>query len=227
MIRAYVGLFGQGKTLSMVNDAIPHVLAGRQVFTNTPFQARFWERPSLVDFIKGKRARQMMRLPIFLESHQFELALKNERNALFLVDEASIWFSSYQWNNLSPDYIIRFAQARKFGLDIYYTSQLFKHTVKRLRDLTNEVVECSHRSYPLIGSMLSNITFSPEKFDYSFFNKEMENRFIIRRKFVKGKALKELYACYDTMYSINYSSVMSASKDMNTQAPIQTEFPAI
>lgn len=245
MIRSYVGLFGQGKTLSMVNDAIPYLLAGKKVFTNTPFRAfqhikkvekkyypklrdilyqndkfpsTLWERMkmplSYTEVVQKEEIRELH--PIFLKAKDFEVALKQETNCLFVIDEASIFFSSYNWSSLSSDYIIRFAQTRKFGVDMFYTSQLYKHTLKRLRDLTNVVVECAFKKLPLNQNLLVNIHWNPAKYDANFLTPKMEQDFILGRKYVMGKQLKTLFNCYDTLFTIDYSANMETSSDLST-----------
>lgn len=195
MIRAYIGLLGQGKTLSMINDASELLAKGRKVFTNVPFHLQ-----------DGTQAT-------YLPGKVFEQALKSEVNALFLIDEASIVLPSYFWNQLSSDYIIRFAQARKYGLDIFYTSQGYKHTIKRLRDLTNEIVKCTKHN--LFGiEFIKNVTYDPEYFDYKIISgTDFEKKFILKKKIINQKKLKKLYKMYDTMHLITESTTMGVGLD--------------
>lgn len=203
MIRAYIGLLGSGKTLSMVNDASDLLKTGRRVFTNVPF-----------------RLLDSQNTPTFLNGKQFEYALKTETNALFLIDEASIVLPSYYWNKLSSDYIIRFAQARKYGLDIFYTSQGWNHTVRRLRDLTNEVVKCS--KYTIAKwDFIKNTTFDPEYFDQKVISgTDFEKKFIIANKTLFPKTLKRLYKMYDTYHLITTSTTMGVGLEEIPDKPV-------
>jgi zona occludens toxin (predicted ATPase) len=197
MIRAYVGRLGEGKTLSMVNDAIEYLKKGRTVYTNVPFHLPLSKNPKDLNY-----------QPIYLNTKDLEVAIKTQRGALFCVDEASIVFPSYFWNKLSPDYLIRFAQARKYGMDIFYTSQGFSHTVKRLRDLTNEVVKCKKLSFFGLP-VFSNIVYEPEFFDIKIlFDSKLEQKYIIRRKTILPIKAKQLFGMFDTLHTITTSSTM-------------------
>jgi hypothetical protein len=194
MIRAYVGLLGEGKTISMINDAIYHLERGRKIITNVDFM---WKKG-------GKVFR-----PDFRTARDFERALFTEDNCIFLIDEASIFFPSYFWNKLSMDYIIKFAQARKYGLDIYYTSQGYNHTIKRLRDLTNVVVKCKRSHIGKFDLWIKNTWYDPEFFDIKIFNDEIEKKYILySRRILRGR-LHKLFKSYDTMYKIEMGSTIT------------------
>jgi len=149
MIRAYTGLLGAGKTLSMINDTQPLLAQGLKVFTNTPFS------------FTHKKVRY---LPENLGHRELEKAILTETNAVFCIDEAAIVFPNQFWSKLPADYLFRFAQSRKYGLHFFYTTRRLNHTVKRLRDLTNVVVKV--RKITLFGrfDFYENIYYDPEHF---------------------------------------------------------------
>lgn len=198
MIKAYIGLLGEGKTLSMINDSIPHLTRGKKVVTNVPFT---WKH-------KGKWL-----MPDVVSSKDFHKRLLEEENALFLIDEAAIVFPSHFWNKLSGDFLIKFAQARKYGLDIYYTSQGWNHTVKRLRDLTNLAVQC--KKHNVLGlPLFSNIVYNPEFFTYKIMPQaEIERKFILGRKFIFANRAKKLYKAYDTKFLIGNEAIQGKSAE--------------
>lgn len=199
MIRGYIGLLGEGKTLSMINDSVDFLVPkkkeefGRRIITNVPF---VWKH-------RGTEYK-----PIFYEGKQFERALLTEVNALFLIDEASIVFPSYFWNKLSGSYLMRFAQARKYGLDIFFTSQGWNHTIKRLRDLTNIVVKCEKVKVPFYGTIMRNIHYNPDFFmNKIMLSPQMERKYILGRKFITKGRQNKLFKAYDTMFTISASAL--------------------
>lgn len=208
MIRAYVGLMGEGKTLSMVNDAIIRVRQGQRVFSNVPFE-------NLKDGILDKNYH---RQPVIVGTEQLERLIITEENALFLIDEANIVFPAYYWKRLSPEYLIRFCQTRKVRVDLFYTSQGFTHTVARLRELTNEVIRCESR-YFFGKHFFINTAYDPEKFDKDFSTEYSERRARIWLKRIYWGRAKYLFKCFDTFHIIDTSTVMGIVTGKRTILP--------
>lgn len=204
MIRAYVGRVGEGKTLSMINDAILSLdKTDVDVFTNVPFIN--YNRKGTLD-----KKRQ----PYYCSSLELEKVIVNCSNALIVLDEANIVFPSYFWTKLSVDYIRRFSENRKYKMDLYYTTQMFKHVVTRLRDLTNEVVKCSKNSFFGLTSF-TNICYDPEYFDKLLVSDRIRQQFIIRERKISTLRSKHLFKCYDTYHLIK-DSTLTGSK-VNTE----------
>lgn len=211
MIRCYQGLLGKGKTISMVNDAIPLLLKGRRIVTNTPFFVPNWKRPlSIKRRLQGWKHFPVDVYPEYVSTGELLRILRQERDFLALIDEASLVFSNYGKELLKGDYVMRFAQSRKFGIDIFYTSQSFKHTHKRLRDLTNEVVQCG---YWKTFNILMNTTYKPEAFDIRTPSKFLKD-FKISQKIIFPSRVKYLFTTYDSMYAIDESATIT--KDDST-----------
>lgn len=135
MIKAYVGLQGSGKTLNMVRDLMEQLKRHKKVISNTP-----------ILFYDNKIKYQSLTIG---NSKDFERAVINSFNCTLAIDEASIFFPSSFFNKMKPEHIYKFAQSRKMRTDLFYTSQGFGHTLKRLRDNTNWVVSCHRRKFPL------------------------------------------------------------------------------
>lgn len=212
MIRAYVGLMGEGKTLSMVNDALTRLRAGQRVFTNVPFR----------NLKSGFFDKNYKHQPIILNTEQLEDAIISQDNALFCIDEANIVFPSYYWKKLNPQYLLRFCQTRKVKVDLFYTSQGFTHTVARLRELTNEVVKCEHRA--LFGNQFFiNTAFDPEKYDKAFTTEYQERRAMTWKKRIYWGRAKYLFACFDTYHIIDTSTVMGIKKGVEIEKARQME----
>jgi hypothetical protein len=135
MIRGYLGLPGAGKTFSMVNDAWQLFRKNpQQVYTNMA-GLRFPEA-IYVDGLDG---------------------LLHVDNGLVLFDEAGVSLSSRYWQTVSRDLLMRFAQVRKNGLDLWWTSQHENRVDTVLREISNEYVRCQR-----VGRLLSKTTWLPE-----------------------------------------------------------------
>jgi hypothetical protein len=81
MIRAYIGLPGEGKSLSLVNEGIRLVRLGRRVFTNIEF----------ANAKEGFFDKNFKRQPFLCTTSELENLLLIEDNADFLIDEGNIF----------------------------------------------------------------------------------------------------------------------------------------
>jgi len=133
-IRCIAGNLGQGKTLTMVVDALARFRKERpQVYTNMT-SLRF---PEAV-YIPGIDG------------------LPTCENGLILLDEASTEMSSRFFHDQGRLVLAMLRQSRKNGLDLWYTAQSFDDVDKSLRDLTNEVVMCRR-----VGPHILKIVLKP------------------------------------------------------------------
>jgi hypothetical protein len=198
VIRAYVGRMGEGKTLSLVKDAIGYLNEGLNVFTNIHFTNP--PKPKTM-FKKEQPSKQ----PIILNTKGLEEALLTEQHCLFAVDEGNIVFPAHYWKNLSPDYEMMFAQSRKIGCDIFYTSQLFTHTASRLRDLTQEILQTTKRGF-FGHKFFINKCYDPERYRPDFFNPFQEQNALLWNRKIYWWEAEKLYKCYNTYKLIEVSS---------------------
>jgi len=223
MIVAFVGLPGEGKTLSMIDRLEKHLVAGRTIYTNVPF---FYPR-SVYDG-HGLRNRFFNYYPdydmygyrpIFLDFNNFNAALRHANNAIFALDEASIMLSNQFWQHMDMNLIQRLAQSRKQGVDIYYTTQRLKHSLSRLRDLTNEVIES--KKYDYFGvQYFRNVSYDPEFFNHKIrAGSANEGGYILDTHWISHRRAKYLYSCYDTKYEIMGSILNQA----DYEAPIEVK----
>jgi len=113
MIRSYVGLLGYGKTLFLVRSCIKALLEGRRVISNTP-----------IKFTHNNKVYEAEFLP---DGKMFQARMIFDSKCVFAIDEAAIVFPAYFWNNIPVDFLMKFAQARKYECDFYYTTQGFTH----------------------------------------------------------------------------------------------------
>lgn len=122
MIRAYVGLLGSGKTLSLVSEALRMFrLTIPQIYTDMA-SLRFPEA-------------------VYLSAEE-PSALATVSQGLILLDEAQIIADARYWQKVPGDVLSAWAQLRKNGLDLLYTTQTFESVDARLRGLTAEVIRC-------------------------------------------------------------------------------------
>jgi len=121
------------------------------------------------------------------------------RNATFCIDDAQIVFDPYQWDRTDPVFLYKFSQGRKLNLDFYFTTQRFPHILKRLRTLTNYVIQCQN----VFGSVFRNLWYDPEIYDKShLFGTPIEQKFIRKRFFVFPWTVKKVIKMYDTNFLI-------------------------
>lgn len=133
MIAGYIGAVGAGKTLNMVYDLMEEMKWGHRVVSNTPINFEWRGRKYSAEFIRN--------------SDDFKKAMFYEQNCILAIDEASVFLPNNYWNRIPPEMIAKFAQSRHFAMDMYYTSQGWGHTVKRLRDLTTDAFLCRRRRF--------------------------------------------------------------------------------
>jgi hypothetical protein len=74
-------------------------------------------------------------------------------DALVLLDELNLWMPSRVWARMPGQLLWKWAQVRKHGLDIWYTSQHIKRVDKVVRELTFS--SCQMSSYVMLGFFLA------------------------------------------------------------------------
>jgi len=192
MIQAYTGLPGTGKTFAMVYDAIPLIRSGAKVISNFP-----------VKWMEGKKEYKTL----FLNPVDFLTAIEYENNATFLVDECNVIFSSYDdAKKIDRGLLNKFAQGRKLNLDFYYTSQRFNHSLKRLRDLTNIVIQARKRVF-FTFTFFQNTYYNPIVFDrQNVLDTPLEEKYIIKRRLILPFQVSGVYKKYDTNFIVRSKS---------------------
>ena len=120
MIMGYVGIMGEGKTLSLVADLVKPLLSGKKIYSNFPFfiPARFPIDLNNPNFVYDQVNNKTYYAPTYLEMSQFSSAVRKERNCIFAIDEASLLLSNYFWQSIDQNLIYRLSQSRKIGIDI-------------------------------------------------------------------------------------------------------------
>lgn len=209
MIKAFCGRFGSGKTLSLVNEALPWIKNGFKIVSNTPIDASrvVFDRTRL----DGRHIPFVWKhYPIDLVSDldSFFYKFINGADTIFLLDEAALWLNSYKWDKIPDEVYNKFLQPRKYNVHFLYTTQFFQFVAKKLRMITDLSVECS---VPLRGLpnkkipydqgapiIVRQITYNPLYYDQRIWSLDVEKKYIVGRSFIFGNKLKEVFGSYDT-----------------------------
>jgi len=210
MIRLYIGNLGTGKTLHMVRDLIEDMKQGATVISNTPIR-----------YTSGRRVLESITIS---KSEDFMRALINVSNAIIAIDELAVFFPSDYWSQMPPELTYKFAQSRKMACDFYGTTQGIMHTIKRLRDLTNEVVECSlhrfflplpcrprvllpdgrsYKSFDILRPIcFRGITYNPELYKHKIVDPEKMKVFEYGRDLIYPSEARRLFKAYNTYFRV-------------------------
>lgn len=131
MIKGYVGEIGSGKTLFLVRDSLWFFAHGYKVFSNMPM----W------GWYKGKKVCSEFLYPdAFME--KIRTVIVQKQPTLFVIDEATLVLSSYDWKKTDKDLLMFISQSRKFNIHIFYTSQRYKDVIVPLRENVTAIVDC-------------------------------------------------------------------------------------
>lgn len=206
-IRGYVGKFGQGKTMSMVWDAIQALYAGHKVYSNFPIDI-WWSPP-----FRRKRHCRAIHVPTGV---QLRKLIESEENCIFVVDETAIYFPTKYWDRLTDETIVKFHQVRHYDCAIWYTVQRFKQSVARLRELSTQVVECQKFNLGLFPIFINRF-FEPEYFN-GVPTAEKAKVYGLGRRIIYPSESRAAWKAFDTKYRIE-SSVLAEKIASETNKP--------
>jgi hypothetical protein len=126
-IVAVIGKRGDGKGLYFVERAKEAITQGRKVFANFTLHGIEYKHITFDEIEK---------IPAYL------------KEGVLLLDELDVGADSYSFNNATARAIYTIsAQSRKIDLDIFYATQLFSKVPKRLRNMTDVIVEMRRITY--------------------------------------------------------------------------------
>ena len=126
-LHIYVGMFGSGKTISMVEKAYRIAKAFPQVKILTNMKLVGF--PDHTEIIQLKNYKQIIEMP---------------GDTLILIDEISTILNSRRWDKegVPPALLGQLLQVRKQKKMLLSTAQRFGHVDKLIRDITFTVIEC-------------------------------------------------------------------------------------
>lgn len=146
---AFVGLFGKGKTLSMVHKAVRRYKRynGKKVYD--PFRKKWVIQQihiiSNVDLCVPYEKLVSMQQAVDAASRRKPSDVENDTLTvtLVLVDEASVQLNCREFkSNFNPYLLNTLLTARHNYMSFYYSAQRFGHVDSLLRQVTNYVVDC-------------------------------------------------------------------------------------
>jgi len=171
MITAYVGLPGTGKTYGLVLEALKSIKQGRKVYSNFDI--------AIDGIVKIKGFSDLVKV----------------RDGLVILDELNLWFPSRLWQSIPPEILSLWAQSRKRGIDLFYSTQHLDRVDKVIREVTNYVIRCN--SISIFGlQFFVYSTYQPEEWD-------KQNRKSLGRRIVRFKqSIANLYDTYQIIEDI-------------------------
>lgn len=147
---AYVGLFGKGKTLNMVHDALcmyRRYNGKKIVQDNKVLTVRIMILSNVkllgVDYVPLIGLQQI--IDVAHSCKDYDKDNDTLTNILVLGDEFSVQLNSRQFKtNIDPLFLNTLLTCRHYNISIFYTSQRFGHVDALLRQVTSKVCECNH-----------------------------------------------------------------------------------
>lgn len=138
-------VFGCGKTLTMVKDALSlyYKYDGKPVWSEEEHDFVI-QHVNIISNIKLNGVRYYK----FIDEHQFtdfeKFGFGKEDINIFLIDEIQALYDSRNFkDNISSDFMTRFLQCRKNKVIILGTAQRFSRCDKFLREMTSTVITCT------------------------------------------------------------------------------------
>ena len=125
-LHLYCGLFGTGKTLSLVRKA-------RQIANRYDY-VQIYSNIQLFDFPNPSRIHKL---------ENYQQIISAPPNSVFVIDEISTLFNSRKWADFPFILLSQLLQVRKNRKMILATAQRFNHVDKLIRDVTTTVTVCS------------------------------------------------------------------------------------
>lgn len=175
MVQGFVGLPGSGKTYLLAKQGLDDIKNGKEVYANF--------------HLKG--AKHFSSLTQIIAIIKKRLQTGQNMNITVLIDEINLSFPSRMWNKV-PGWVLYFwSQTRKFGCDIYYTSQSINRIDKVIREVSNFVWIIK----PFFFGIHIGICVLPE-------DTEKSKRDVIDRKFFRIR--KEVFENYNTYEILDF-----------------------
>ena len=195
-IYQFVGLPGEGKTLSMVahmeralSDRPDLVIATNFGYIREEFQVVHW-----LDIVKVS-----------------DFARKNGRPCIIAIDEIHITFDSSDWRSFPPELLAMLSFNRKFRVQFLCSSQIYERIPKKVRDIGNYTVICKN----IWGAdrLFRNYYFDKDDYEATFSGQKKKAKFI--REYI---ADDNLYLLYDTLKHVDKMTAKANEKDKKQEA---------
>ncbi|MCK5490433.1 MAG: AAA family ATPase [Candidatus Pacebacteria bacterium] len=195
-IIAFVGLPGQGKTLSMVElldrtkELYPKLTVG--IYTNFGYKGQAGRIKNMQDIID------------------------TPANSIIAIDETQTIFSSRDWQNFPAEMLSVVTQHRKKAKQLLFTGQRFGMLDKNLRELCNFIVECR---------CLMGRWFFQKAYLFSDYEKLEGQDDEFKMKHLRWKysfiASNDLFERYDTFLTIEGQDFKQNSDGVSTKTQVE------
>ena len=150
VLAAFVGLFGKGKTLSVVHLVVELLYKKYNNLFIYDFPRKKWVRQRIfvlsnvdlaIPMVKFTGLKQLVELAN--EMHKYDEENDTLTCIVVLGDEFSVQLNSRSFkSNIDPLFLNTLLTCRHHHISIYYTSQRFSHVDALLRQVTSYVISC-------------------------------------------------------------------------------------
>lgn len=135
-ISCFIGAFGVGKTLGMLEAAI--LMADKynlDIVANFPIDIKVFRYYCTRKKYYTARLRRVIYIEDFQEFFQY-------RNCIFLLDEAGLELFSRDFKSRGKEIFRHLFQIRKYKSFLFYSCQSYHQLDRQLRDVTQLFIEC-------------------------------------------------------------------------------------
>ena len=195
-IYQFVGLPGEGKTLSMVAH----------------MERALSDNPDLLIATNFGYVREEYRISHWLDIVKVsDFARKQKRPCIVAIDEIHITFDSSDWRKFPAELLALLSFNRKFRVQFLCSSQIYERIPKKIRDIGNYTVICKN----IWGAdrLFRNYYFDKDDYEATFSGQRKRAKFI--REYV---ADDNLYRLYDTLKHVDKMTALANEKDKKQEA---------
>lgn len=196
-IYAYIGLPGEGKTLSMV----AHIERVKKEHTDILVATNF------------NYCDEDMAICHWLDIIKFaNQARAKHKFCIVAMDEIHVTFDSADWQHFPPEMLSLISFNRKYNLQFICSSQIYDRVPKKIRDICNYIVICKNVMHS--DRYFKNYYYEKNSYDVEFSGKIKKADFI--RDYI---ADDWLYSRYDTKQLVdNLTSTIKEEKEKRQEA---------
>lgn len=178
----FTGLYGSGKTLSMVRYLQELRQRNPDILVVSNFNV-----PNSIRLEDVKQVEEM----------------QNPNGIVFLIDEAQLSFNARNYKEFPWEMVSAITQNRKEGKILLFSAQNFYHVDKQIRDLCFRIIHCNS----FLGLYFVNKWYTPDTYDM-IFNPIIEKRPRSQRtdRFVGYPELFDSFSTYQKLGKIKVNT---------------------
>ena len=201
-IYQFVGLPGQGKTLSMV----AHMERARQnhpdiiIGTNFNYKYQYMSIDHCTDIIKISSIAREKNIP-----------------CIIAMDEIHVTFDASDWQSFPAELLALLSFNRKFQLQFLCSSQIYERIPRKIRDIANYTVIC--KNVWDMDRYFINYYYEKSNYESKFSGSRAKAEFIV--DFV---ASDDLYECYNTLEQVDNITANAKDEKKKKEAAFELLF---